>query len=74
MLQLEEEAIVKINMTIWEASLYNGTVAENATAPPLDVDPADVPRGPCWETMVGQVIVYCCTLGMVLVSVNNFIR
>ncbi|RXM30776.1 Transmembrane channel-like protein 1 [Acipenser ruthenus] len=56
-LKLEEEAIVKINMTIWEASLYNGTVAENATAPPLEVDPADVPRGPCWETMVGQEFV-----------------
>ncbi|OXB64787.1 hypothetical protein ASZ78_010380 [Callipepla squamata] len=51
---LEEEKIVKYNMTIWEASLYNGTIPENSTAPPIQVDPADVPRGPCWETMVGQ--------------------
>jgi len=53
---LEEEKIVKHNMTIWEASLYNGTIPENSTAPPIQVDPADVPRGPCWETMVGQVM------------------
>ncbi|KAJ7408120.1 transmembrane channel-like protein 1 [Pitangus sulphuratus] len=44
-------------MTIWEASLYNGTIPENSTAPPIQVDPADVPRGPCWETMVGQEFV-----------------
>ncbi|XP_043402179.1 transmembrane channel-like protein 1 [Chelonia mydas] len=56
-LKLEEEKIVKYNMTIWEASLYNGTISENATAPPIQVDPADIPRGPCWETMVGQEFV-----------------
>ncbi|XP_059690132.1 transmembrane channel-like protein 1 [Gavia stellata] len=56
-LKLEEEKIVKYNMSIWEASLYNGTIAENSTAPPIQVDPADVPRGPCWETMVGQEFV-----------------
>uniref|UniRef100_A0A8C2T5S7 Transmembrane channel-like protein n=1 Tax=Coturnix japonica TaxID=93934 RepID=A0A8C2T5S7_COTJA len=56
-LKLEEEKIVKYNMTIWEASLYNGTIPENSTAPPIQVDPADVPRGPCWETMVGQEFV-----------------
>ncbi|XP_068279677.1 transmembrane channel-like protein 1 [Nyctibius grandis] len=56
-LKLEEEKIVKYNMTIWEASLYNGTIPENLTAPPIQVDPADVPRGPCWETMVGQEFV-----------------
>ncbi|NXA48211.1 TMC1 protein, partial [Nothocercus julius] len=52
-----KEKIVKYNMTIWEASLYNGTIPENSTAPPIQVDPADVPRGPCWETMVGQEFV-----------------
>uniref|UniRef100_A0A663N0M2 Transmembrane channel-like protein n=1 Tax=Athene cunicularia TaxID=194338 RepID=A0A663N0M2_ATHCN len=56
-LKLEEEKIVKYNMSIWEASLYNGTIPENSTAPPIEVDPADVPRGPCWETMVGQEFV-----------------
>lgn len=47
---------MKKNMTIWQANLYNGTVPDNSTAPPVTVHPADVPRGPCWETMVGQVL------------------
>ncbi|CAL9708484.1 unnamed protein product [Knipowitschia caucasica] len=53
----EEEKIVRYNITMWEASLYNGTLSENSTAPPITVHPADVPRGPCWETMVGQEFV-----------------
>ncbi|XP_054466077.1 transmembrane channel-like protein 1 [Anoplopoma fimbria] len=56
-LKREEEKIIKFNITMWEASLYNGTVAENTTAPPVTIQPADVPRGPCWETMVGQEFV-----------------
>ncbi|XP_070790616.1 transmembrane channel-like protein 1 [Pituophis catenifer annectens] len=56
-LKLDEEKIVKQNMTIWLASLYNGTLPENITTPPVQVNPADVPRGPCWETMVGQEFV-----------------
>uniref|UniRef100_A0A4W4FVE7 Transmembrane channel-like protein n=1 Tax=Electrophorus electricus TaxID=8005 RepID=A0A4W4FVE7_ELEEL len=56
-LKRAEEEIVKFNMTIWQASLYNGTTPENSTAPPITVHPADVPRGPCWETMVGQEFV-----------------
>lgn len=55
MLQREEETIVKFNITVWQNSLYNGTVPENSTGPPIFIHPADVPRGPCWETMVGQV-------------------
>ncbi|KAF6729340.1 Transmembrane channel-like protein 2 [Oryzias melastigma] len=53
----DEEKIVKFNITMWEASLYNGTVSENFTVPPITIHPADVPRGPCWETMVGQEFV-----------------
>ncbi|KAG9331503.1 hypothetical protein JZ751_018906 [Albula glossodonta] len=56
-LKREEEEVVKLNMTIWQASLYNGTLAVNGTALTIAVDPADVPRGPCWETMVGQEFV-----------------
>ncbi|XP_061673792.1 transmembrane channel-like protein 1 isoform X2 [Syngnathoides biaculeatus] len=52
-LKREEEQIVKLNITRWETSFSNGTQSENGTA----VDPADVPRGPCWETMVGQEFV-----------------
>ncbi|XP_070760156.1 transmembrane channel-like protein 1 [Enoplosus armatus] len=56
-LKREEEKIIKFNITTWEASLFNGTVSENSTAPPNTIHPADVPRGPCWETMVGQEFV-----------------
>lgn len=64
-LQREEEKIVKFNITMWESSFYNGTLSENSTGPPITIQPADVPRGPCWETMVGQVsadvltVMYC---------------
>ncbi|KAL3062915.1 hypothetical protein OYC64_002665 [Pagothenia borchgrevinki] len=56
-LKREEEKIVKFNITTWEASLYNISASENSTAPPVTIQPADVPRGPCWETMVGQEFV-----------------
>lgn len=46
---------MKTNLTIWEINMYNKSIAENLTGP-FRLDPADVPRGPCWETMVGQVI------------------
>ncbi|CAL8296495.1 unnamed protein product [Gadus morhua 'NCC'] len=55
-LKRKEEDVVQFNMTMWEASLHNNT-ADNSTAPPLFTHPADVPRGPCWETMVGQEFV-----------------
>ncbi|XP_062273169.1 transmembrane channel-like protein 1 [Scomber scombrus] len=56
-LKREEEKVIKFNVTAWEASLYNGTVSENSTASPIFIHPADVLRGPCWETMVGQEFV-----------------
>uniref|UniRef100_A0A8C9WC85 Transmembrane channel-like protein n=1 Tax=Scleropages formosus TaxID=113540 RepID=A0A8C9WC85_SCLFO len=56
-LKRREEEVVKYNMTVWQASLYNGTVDDNSTTSTIPVDPADVPRGPCWETMVGQEFV-----------------
>ncbi|KAF4803587.1 Transmembrane channel-like protein 2 [Turdus rufiventris] len=76
--KLEEEKIVKYNMTIWEASLYNGTIPENSTAPPIQVDPADVPRGPCWETMVGQEFVRLTVSDMmttyITILIGDFLR
>ncbi|XP_029019084.2 transmembrane channel-like protein 1, partial [Betta splendens] len=56
-LKRDEEKIVKFNISTWEAGLFNGTLWENSTAPPVTIQPADVPRGPCWETMVGQEFV-----------------
>ncbi|XP_040275684.1 transmembrane channel-like protein 1 [Bufo bufo] len=56
-LKRQEEKIVQHNMTMWYANLFNGSSSENSTGVPFQVDPADVPRGPCWETMVGQEFV-----------------
>uniref|UniRef100_A0A8C6VVU4 Transmembrane channel-like protein n=1 Tax=Nothobranchius furzeri TaxID=105023 RepID=A0A8C6VVU4_NOTFU len=56
-LKRKEETIVKFNITTWETSLYNSSMSGNVTAPPVTIHPADVPRGPCWETMVGQEFV-----------------
>ncbi|XP_069820364.1 transmembrane channel-like protein 1 isoform X1 [Dendropsophus ebraccatus] len=56
-LKRQEEKIVQHNMTLWYANIYNGSYSENSTGPPFQVDPSDVPRGPCWETMVGQEFV-----------------
>ncbi|EAW62539.1 transmembrane channel-like 1, isoform CRA_a, partial [Homo sapiens] len=56
--KIEEEKLVKANITLWEANMikaYNASFSENSTGPPFFVHPADVPRGPCWETMVGQI-------------------
>ncbi|KAG5213319.1 hypothetical protein JEQ12_009105 [Ovis aries] len=58
--KIEEEKLVKANITLWEANMikaYNASLAGNTTGPPFFVHPADVPRGPCWETMVGQEFV-----------------
>nr|XP_031533049.1 transmembrane channel-like protein 1 isoform X3 [Vicugna pacos] len=58
--KIEEEKLVKANITLWEANMikaYNASLSGNSTGPPFFVHPADVPRGPCWETMVGQEFV-----------------
>ncbi|ELV10644.1 Transmembrane channel-like protein 2, partial [Tupaia chinensis] len=55
--KIEEEKLVKANITLWEANMikaYNASLSGNTTGSPFFVHPADVPRGPCWETMVGQ--------------------
>ncbi|KAK3514512.1 hypothetical protein QTP70_018655 [Hemibagrus guttatus] len=70
-----EEEEMKYNLTMWEANMYNRSIAENST---FHVNPADVPRGPCWETMVGQefvrmVISDTLTVFIVLL-VNDFFR
>lgn len=60
-LQLAEEDAVK-NITRWTLLGHHNSSAGNgsaATPPPLD--PADVPRGPCWETTVGIVRISLCS-------------
>jgi len=53
-LQLAEEDVVK-NITRWTLFGHYNSSMENSTATPAPLDPADVPRGPCWETTVGIV-------------------
>lgn len=54
-LQLAEEDVVK-NVTHWTLLGHHNSSTENSsTATPPPLDPADVPRGPCWETTVGIV-------------------
>ncbi|KAG5281153.1 hypothetical protein AALO_G00068000 [Alosa alosa] len=54
--KLESEKDIK-NATIWAIEEYyvNYSMHHNTTTniPPPDIDPADVIRGPCWETGVG---------------------
>lgn len=57
-LQLEEEQSIK-NASIWAMKEYYANYSRmfndtEATPPPMS--PADVIRGPCWETSVGIVI------------------
>lgn len=56
--QLQEEQSIK-NASIWAMKEYyaNYSLLVNDTgATPPPMNPADVIRGPCWETSVGIVI------------------
>lgn len=56
-LQLESEKVIK-NSTEWTLNQYYANYSSffNTTDVPLpNVHPADVIRGPCWETAVGIV-------------------
>lgn len=56
--QLHEEQAIK-NASIWAIKEYyaNYSLQVNDTeATPPPMNPADVIRGPCWETAVGIVI------------------
>lgn len=53
--QLAEEEVIK-NITHWTLfTYYNLSAVNNSTVTPPPLDPADMPRGPCWETTVGIV-------------------
>ncbi|NXJ07526.1 TMC2 protein, partial [Odontophorus gujanensis] len=75
--KLAEEDVVK-NITRWTLLGHYNSSMENSTATPPPLDPADVPRGPCWETTVGIEIVRL-TVSDILVTfvtilVGDFIR
>ncbi|XP_018417767.1 PREDICTED: transmembrane channel-like protein 2 [Nanorana parkeri] len=50
--KLAEEEVIKNQTATLLNSLYNATHSNGSTATPY-IHPADMPRGPCWETNVG---------------------
>ncbi|XP_043916255.1 transmembrane channel-like protein 1 [Protopterus annectens] len=76
--KLAEEETVK-NSTLWFLqNYYNSTMGNDTTATPPPMDPADIPQGPCWETMVGQEFVKLTVSDMmttyITILVGDFIR
>ncbi|NWW41177.1 TMC2 protein, partial [Panurus biarmicus] len=60
-LMLAEEDVVK-NITHWTLlGHHNSSAGNDSTVTPPPLDPADVPRGPCWETTVGIVRTSLCS-------------
>ncbi|XP_062423869.1 transmembrane channel-like protein 2 [Rhea pennata] len=76
--KLAEEDVLR-NTTHWTLfSHYNSSVGNGSTATPSPLDPADVPRGPCWETTVGiefvRLTVSDILVTYVTILVGDFIR
>ncbi|XP_054846894.1 transmembrane channel-like protein 2 [Eublepharis macularius] len=76
--KLAEEDVIK-NATQWTILTYQNSSAGNSSAvTPLHMDPADVPRGPCWETSVGiefvRLTVSDILVTYVTILVGDFVR
>ncbi|XP_061853013.1 transmembrane channel-like protein 2 [Colius striatus] len=76
--KLAEEDVVK-NITHWTLlAHHNSSVGDNSTGTPPPLDPADVPRGPCWETTVGiefvRLTVSDILVTYITILVGDFIR
>ncbi|XP_071338554.1 transmembrane channel-like protein 2-B [Trachinotus anak] len=78
--KLEREKIIK-NATEWSFNQYyaNYSYHFNTTdVPPPDVNPADVVRGPCWETGVGiefaKLIVSDMQVTYLTILIGDFLR
>nr|XP_009943290.1 PREDICTED: transmembrane channel-like protein 2 [Opisthocomus hoazin] len=76
--KLAEEDVVK-NITHWTLLGHHNLSAVNgSTATPPPLDPADVPRGPCWETTVGiefvRLTVSDILVTYITILVGDFIR
>nr|XP_033786305.1 transmembrane channel-like protein 2 isoform X2 [Geotrypetes seraphini]XP_033786306.1 transmembrane channel-like protein 2 isoform X2 [Geotrypetes seraphini] len=74
--KLIEEDSIK-NLTYWTLfNYYNSSALNGSTPPPLH--PADVPRGPCWETNVGvefvRLTVSDILVTYVTILVGDFLR
>ncbi|XP_063158113.1 transmembrane channel-like protein 2 [Candoia aspera] len=76
--KLTEEGVIR-NITHWTVLTFHNSSAGNGSAliPPR-IDPADVPRGPCWETTVGiefvRLTVSDILVTFVTILVGDFLR
>ncbi|XP_062839823.1 transmembrane channel-like protein 2 [Anolis carolinensis] len=76
--KLTEEGVIR-NITHWTYFTYHNVTAGNGSAvTPPPMDPADVPRGPCWETTVGiefvRLTVSDILVTFVTILVGDFLR
>ncbi|XP_065525245.1 transmembrane channel-like protein 2 [Lathamus discolor] len=76
--KLAEEDVVK-NITHWTLlGHHNSSIGNSSSATPPPLDPADVPRGPCWETTVGiefvRLTVSDILVTYITILVGDFIR
>ncbi|XP_061441552.1 transmembrane channel-like protein 2 [Rhineura floridana] len=75
--KLGEEGKIR-NITYWTILNYHNSSTGNGTVPVPPMDPADVPRGPCWETTVGiefvRLTVSDILVTFVTILVGDFLR
>ncbi|KAI6074853.1 Transmembrane channel-like protein 2 [Aix galericulata] len=76
--KLDEEDVVK-NITHWMLlGHHNSSMGNSSADTPPPLDPADMPRGPCWETTVGiefvRLTVSDILVTYVTILVGDFIR
>ncbi|XP_066567824.1 transmembrane channel-like protein 2-B [Amia ocellicauda] len=76
--KLDEEEAIK-NATIWAMNQYYANFTANSTAvTPPPINPADVIRGPCWETTVGiefvKLTVSDIQVTYITILVGDFLR
>ncbi|XP_015222731.2 transmembrane channel-like protein 2-B [Lepisosteus oculatus] len=76
--KLDEEESIK-NATIWATNMYYSNYTGNSTAvTPPPINPADVIRGPCWETTVGiefvKLTVSDIQVTYITILVGDFLR
>ncbi|XP_069820362.1 transmembrane channel-like protein 2-B isoform X1 [Dendropsophus ebraccatus] len=71
--KLAEEGVIK-NQTMWLTSNLNNGSSNGSTS----IDPADVPRGPCWESNVGlefvKLTVSDTQMTFIMILVGDFGR
>ncbi|XP_043914873.1 transmembrane channel-like protein 2 [Protopterus annectens] len=76
--KLKEEDVIKNVTYLTLQSYYNFSQESNSTATVPVIDPADVPRGPCWETTVGiefvRLTVSDILVTYVTILIGDFLR